>query len=366
MPILSDRYLFKNPAKRLAAGLFDFAGALLFFLFRPRRPLDASKIKKILLIRTDQLGDAVMIRPAALAFKKQFPAVQIDLLCDAASLPLFQEDLFLTRLIGMSPTWFSGRGRGGNVRVEFWRILREVRAERYDAAIDFRGDLRSILLMTLAGIPERVGYGVTGGGFLLTRRGQYSRTLHQVLLNARLLDFFKVDGAACKLPPLSVTQKEAQSFWQGNGRPLAESADKRLIFHFGAGRPEKSWKADRCQALLKKVSDERLGKIVLIGAAHEKKLLPAEELPEGALDLRGKTTLRELIVLLSKAAVFTGMDSGPAHVAACQGLPVVSIFGGPNDPALWHPWAERLFLVAPAEAESAEVVLNALKKALQA
>ena len=366
MPILSDRYHFKNAARRLAVFGFDFAGAVLFFFLRPRAALDTNKIRKILLIRTDQLGDAVMIRPAVQVLKKKFPAAQIDLICDAANLPLFQADPFFTRLIGMSPTWFSGRGRGGNALMESWRILREMRTGRYDAAIDFRGDLRHILLMTLAGIPERIGYGVTGGGFLLTRCAQYSSALHQVLLNLRLLSFFHAETAASPLPALSVSEKETQSFWQGTGAPLAESKDKLLIFHLGAGRIEKSLKPDLCQTLLKRIAEERLGRMVLVGTAGDKILLPAERLPRETLDLRGKTTLRELIILMSKASVFVGVDSGPAHVAACQGLPVVSIFKGPNDPAVWHPWAERLYLVTQAESDSVDAVLNALRRAVPA
>ncbi len=369
MPLLSDRYLFRCWLKRFALFFFDAVGAVFFAASKPKQPLDTSKLRRILLIRTDQLGDVLMVRPAAAALKKHFPDVAIDLLCDRVHLALFVEDPFFDRLIGMDATWFSRKKNKGSAFVESLRLVRTMRQVGYDAAIDFRGDLRHIFILACSGIPERIGYGVTGGGFLLTRQGRYEFTRHQVLLNMELLRFFGIENPS--LTPLAFrsSDEEQRAFWQGAGLGLEARREPLFIFHFGAGLPEKMWESTKCRELLKRVAQENSGKIVLVGTEEEKQHVPVDVLPPGSCDLRGQTSLRDLIILFSRPGIFIGMDSGPAHIAAAQGMSVVSIFKGPNDPAVWHPWTERLYQVThPRECPATIAVVpvvDAIRKAVR-
>ena len=179
MPFDSARYVYRHGLKRIAAAFFDFVGAWLTLPFR-HPPANIESVKKILVIRLDQIGDVVMTRPALKAIQERFPQAEMDALVSSETAPLFSFIPGIHTVIVFKGGWFS--------------ILRLLRLRKYDLAIDFRGDLRNIALMAAAGIPHRLGYGITGGGFLLTHEGRFSRRLHQVELNLQLLSPLKVES----------------------------------------------------------------------------------------------------------------------------------------------------------------------------
>ena len=168
---MSEHYLFKHPAKRYVAVCLDACGSFWRRLSpRPDKPFDPRGVKKILLIRLDHLGDVLMVRPALDAVRSYFPEATIDFLLASDYAALFSYEPRLN-LIPVTHHWFSRHSPWMDQITEIRELIARLRREHYDLGIDFRGDLRNIALMTLAEIPERVGYGITGGGFFLTRQG---------------------------------------------------------------------------------------------------------------------------------------------------------------------------------------------------
>lgn len=312
------QYAFRRWEKRAAACLLDLIGSL-FFLplkFIGRRSHHDSP-RKILVIRLDSIGDVVMTKPAIEALRRKFPKAEIDLLIAPQAASLFQHEPELCRVIEFKPSR---------------HILSKIRKNRYEVGIDFRGDLRNILLMTLAGIPCRLGYGRTGGGFLLTSCPPYDLKKHQVFLNMRLLTFFGIYGG----PVLSSFRHEKDSINASlPGKP-------RIAIHMGAGYPSKRWPKENYLQLIDRIRNEGLGEIILIGTEEDRNEIPIVE--GDVIDLRGKTDLADLAVLFETCDLFVGNDSGPAHIAAAQGIDVFVIFSGTNDAARWHPWTNRLHL----------------------
>ncbi len=339
------RYVFRHKAKRLLAALFDAAGACLFFIPNHfRKPIDTEKIKKILVIRLDHLGDLAMTRPAIALLKKKFPQAQIDLLVSCGAASLFEDGGEIHERIIMNPSWFSPNAGFGNPWREALRILRVLKSNAYDLAIDFRGDLRIILLMAWAGIPQRFAYGITGGGFLLTHCGPYSPSLHQVLLNIKLLEPLGIRGEA-ENKPFSYPDARQLQVLNSLKSFLPENSVRRIVIHPGAGYASKRWPAIKFKVLIGKILEENLGNVLLIGTEAEKKLLSFEISDSKLIDLRGKTKLEDLPVLLDMCQLFIGNDSGPSHLAAAQGIPMIVLFSGTNEAAVWHPWSKFLQLM---------------------
>ena len=355
------RYAFKNKSKRFWAALGDAVGHAAFLVPRFLKPkLDLARIKKILVIRLDHLGDVAMTRPALQALFNHFPHAQIDLLVPAETAPLLQDSREVRKILTMEHSWFSKSSLKEQWR-EAQNILGHLKEQHYDLGIDFRGDLRNILLMAFAGIPERFGYGRTGGGFLLTYLGKYSRKEHQVELNRKLLRPLGIDEEPANEPFLYSQSRKLQ-FWESTGRLLPEGARPRIVIHPGAGYPSKRWPASKFKTLIERILAENLGPIILIGTETEKNLLSLDVRDPRLIDLRGKTRLEELPILLDACHVFIGNDSGPSHIAAAQGLPLILLFSGTNDALVWHPWAKSIALIrhevpcSPCEARECPLI----------
>ncbi len=343
MPFLSQ-YIFKRKSKRLLAALFDALGSLFFLFSRlTQRKLDPACIQKILVIRLDQLGDTAMMRPALRALRARFPHARIDLLLARETAPLFQDSREAREILVLDGSWFSDarpRDQWKNAQ----KILKQLQENHYDLGVDFRGDLRNIVLMHFAKIPFRFGYGVTGGRFLLTHPGDYSPREHQVMLNLKLLKPLRINPEIFN-EPFSYSETRKVKFWESPGRLLPQGPKPRILIHPGAGFPSKRWSPENFRVLIESILQEDLGHVILIGTEKEKVFLPLQVGDERVIDLRGQTTLDELPILFDACHFYIGNDSGPSHIAAAQGLSLVILFSGTNDASVWHPWSKSLALV---------------------
>ncbi len=349
-------YTFKNPWKRWLAAAFDAVGGALCFPFRSsRKPLDLAAVQSILVIRLDHIGDVVMSRPAIRALRKKFPHAAIDLLVTGDIAPLFEDSKEIRTVIRAKPGWFDRKASFAQKWAEFWRLVGVLKGQAvaeglppkntYDLGIDLRGDIRNILLMSLAGIKHTVGYGITGGGFLLSEEIPHDGSRHQVRLNLDLLSSFHV-AQDNKLLPFEYSPEKARKFWQKIQTLPPTTLPTRVAVHMGSGYSSKRWPFEDFRALVQKIDKEALAQIVLIGTDTERTAVPDLKLSsERFIDLRGKTDLGDLPILLDVCDIFIGNDSGPAHIAAAQGLEIILLASGTNDIRLWYPWTDRLSLL---------------------
>lgn len=340
---MGRKYVFRKKWKRVLMALFDSAGTILFLMVRVFRKSHSPVPNRILIIRLDSLGDAVLTLPAIQALEKRFPKAQIDFLVSSPAQNLFRFLFPRSTVHLFEKNWLAGRGTFKEIWKEFFRVANELRALRYDLGIDFRGDLRTILLMGWAKIPNRWGRGGAGGGFFLTRCHPYPYRKHEILENLDLVreegTFPKAEFQRISLPPQSLEPVEK---W------LAPAKGRRkIVIHPGAGYPSKRWPAANFVDLAQRIQDKRLGFPIFIGSAEEKNLLDScqNQLKDGFLDLTGKTTFEELLGLLERVDLFIGNDSGPAHLAACLGCRLVIVFSGTNDFRRWAPWSSTLRVV---------------------
>jgi len=346
MRFLKDRYHYKKVQKRLAVACLDGVGNVLASLFRriPSRR-QTRPIHRILVIRLDQMGDVVMTKPALTALREKFPDAAIDLLIAEENRALFEQDPEIDEVIGLQSHWFSTHPSVSAQIQSFFRILGQARRKQYDLAIDFRGDLRHILWMWLAGIPRRLGYGRTGGDFLLSEKTTYSANEHQVNLNLNLLEGFGITRQS-KIKPFIYSKEQKIDFENRLSDVLGPALGPRIVVHPSAGYPTKRWGSLKYWELIQRILAADIGQIVLIGTEGEKQDFPELEAANGKLvDLRGKTSLTDLLVLFESCDYFVGNDSGPSHLAAAQGMEVLVIFSGTNDSRLWRPWTNRLRLI---------------------
>ncbi len=333
-------YIFRSFWMRLGAGILDMAGSILVRLFTWGRGLQPdpkvlANPAGILVVRMDHIGDLLFARPCFQALRALYPQARITALVSSAGASLLNQDPGIDETIIWEAPWFrrldSSRGQLG-----FWGLVRELRHRNFDLSLDLRGDLRHHILLMLAGIRVRVGFGITGGSFLLHLPLKLRAQVHEVERN---LDAVRALGAK-QTPkafiPLALKRDELQrgkNQWHGSGY--------KVVVHPGSGDIAKCWPpaafAKVCDALT-----EHGCEVVLVGSAFEKSL--AENVAglcrQPVRVLAGETSLRGLAALTTAADLFIGNDSGPAHLAVTQGIPVIIIWSETNAPEEWGPWGE--------------------------
>ncbi len=293
------------------------------------------------------MGDALLLRPALLKLRESLPEAEIHLLTTPENAPLFLLDSFIDRVIPFNGHWFQKETGLLNKIAAFFQILGQIRKEKYAATVDFRGDVRANLLIAMAGVPVRLGYGATGGGWLLTHEKPWRTDRHQVLLNTDLLADWGVvsDPAQTENPYVVFPQSVERQLLQF--APAAFSGSFAVI-HAGAGNPEKEWPWESFKSLAERfLSAQKIRSVFFVGTTAEKKRT-GEINAEGVIDLRGQTDLHELACLLSHADFFVGNDSGPAHLAAAQSIPIALIASATNQIEFWHPWSNCMTIVPSA------------------
>lgn len=355
-------YVFKRKWKCWVISFFDFLGRILTCCSRRNFDFKPFLVKKILVTRIDHLGDALLLRPALLALRRAQPHFEIHLLTPSENAPVFQLDPFIDRVLTFDNHWFRKKLSFGQMLSNFLKLRALIRSERYDAFIDFRGDLRSNALAWIARIPIRFGYGITGGGWMLTHEKHSSESVHQVFRNLTLLSDWGVPNTAPDNPrvyfPANIPSQMQTKLAGFEEQPYA-------LIHAGAGNPLKEWPWNSFVELANHIlRSKRVQIVYLIGTQDEKRRCPHKS-SQNFIDLRGETDLHELAYLMQGAAFFIGNDSGPAHLAAAQGIPVLVIASSTNVIAHWHPWTKKLRLVnsqsaSPAPERAVWLALNEL------
>lgn len=293
--------------------------------------------KKLLLIRLDHIGDLLMTTPAIHALKLRFPESSLCLLASPAALPIIAGNPEIDRTFSFRVPWYDGgRAQRFSCR-EYIRLLRQLRRERFDAAIDFRGDFRVLLFFSFLGkAKQRVGYAALGGEFLLTRSCPYDENRHFVDANLALANC--LDG-----PPAS---PGIQYFV--NASPAIASHVDKFLSKLGIGAGDsiigihpatiphwrlKRWAPARFAALADALARREGVKIVLTGGKEDVAELEniVSLMREKAWITAGRTSIPQLVELIRRCRLFVSNDTGPMHIAAAVATPLVAIFG-PTDP----------------------------------
>ncbi len=283
---------------------------------------------KILVRAPNWIGDAVMATPALFALRRRFPDTEIALLAKPPIAALFEADPNVDRCVVYERP---GRheGLGG-----FFRLVLALRKMRFQLAILFQNAFEAALIAVAAGIPQRVGYDRDGRGFLLTHPCANTRQ-HQRDAYLRLVETVGCD-VATPPPALTVTAKERESAGALHG---VTEDDLWVGINPGAAYGSaKRWPPDRFAA----VADEmvrRFGvRIAILGSLAEREIAETvrRQMKAPATQLAGRTTVREMMAILSRCRLLVTNDSGPMHVAAALGVPVVAVFG-PTDPTATSP-----------------------------
>ncbi len=321
---------------------------------RPKTELHPADIKKILLIRLRRIGDVIMTTPAVTLLKNHLPGAALTYLVEEPYRRLVHGNPCLDKVIAVE--------KKQKFR-DFVRLILEIRAEHYDALLDFHGGPRASWITFFSGAKLKIGYGIKHKGFLYDirvprgRPGHEGGFVHSVENHVNLVRALGLVFEGSDIPPLffpDPTKQEArrvQKILEDKGFV----SSKNIVLHIGAGNDFRDWGTKNIAALVRRLAEHTGLKVVLVGSASaDDKKTEAEIMAvvaaDGAqtsnniLSLVGELNLAELKGLVARSALFIGPDSGPMHIAASTTTPIVAYFG-PTLPAHFAPWRAKAAII---------------------
>lgn len=299
--------------------------------------------KKILVIRTDRLGDVVLTTPALKALRESCPQSHIAIMVNPHTQELLEDNPYIDEVIVYDK---DKKDRGV---IGFLKFVMALKKKRFDLAIVLHTKKRTELITFLADIPKRIGYGNRKFGFLLTDRIPDTRHLglkHEI---DYCLDILRKLGLKIRdRKPYIAVKKESLKWVDDFLKTQSISGhDKIAGLHPGASCPSKRWLKERFVILANRLVEDYGFKILIIAHGKENVAI-ADELAKNirspVINLAGRLTLSQLAAALKRCAIFISNDSGPVHIASAIGTPVISIFGRNQaglSPLRWGPVGMR-------------------------
>jgi len=305
--------------------------------------------KRILIARTDRIGDVILSTPVIKAMRQAYPHAYIAMLVSPYTKDIVEGNPYLDEVLVLDK----------DVRHKSWlgflKFSFLLRRKRFDLAIILHPASRVHLLAFSAGIRRRIGYDYKLG-FLLTDRLRHTKQLGQRHEAEYNLDLLKILGIEAKDKNLFIPLKEAAEKWAEDlfKRQGIKPSDKLLVIHPGASCVSKIWPAERFAETTDKLAEKYGFKILVIAGPRD--IAVAEKVAANIryplINLAGKTSVAQLASLLKRCRLFISNDSGPVHIACAVGTPVISIFGRAQkglSPMRWGPLGlKSKFLHKPA------------------
>lgn len=290
---------------------------------------------RILILKPSALGDIVHTLPLLVSLKKSFPNRYIAWGVKEKFADLLVKNPYLDEVI----IW---KERG------FWKFAKDIRDRRFDVVLELQGLFRTGLIAYLSKAPQRWGF-----------LKEETKENQLFFLNIRVptpsvnivekyLDFAEHLQAE-RITEFPIGEKElakeyiAQYFQRTNILP----GEKLIALIQGTGWENKTWKAERFAQLGRLLNAKKNWKVMLIwgvGEAEKEKAYKINKMAADRLIIAPATTIFQLISLLKRCSMAIGGDTGPLHLAAALGLPVVGLYG-PTPPSRNGPFTEKAEII---------------------
>lgn len=303
-------------------------------------------LQKILVTRTDRLGDLVLSTPVFEALRRHFPKAHLACLTFLQNRAVVEGNPHLNEVIlydkqGSERSWW------GN-----FRFAKRLQQKHFDAVIHLHPTNRMHLVSWLASIPVRIGYRKKNGWTLThaleDRKAEGAK--HEAEYNFDLLKFLGVEAPPVLKTHFPLRERDRVSLNNLLQNLGFDPEEPYVVLNPSASCPSKIWPPDRFALLADRIQEKFGHSVALIGSALDRPF--SEGVRNFAvrplMDLTGRLTLGMLGWFLKNARVLISNDSGPVHVARAVGTPAVSIFGrnlAGLSPRRWGPLGKEARVV---------------------
>ncbi len=297
----------------------------------------------ILIVKLSAVGDVIHTLPSLAALRKLYPRAHITWVVEEMSADLLRDHPLIDRLlVSRRPSWIREflHGRPVWPLLEMIVFIRALRERRYDIVIDFHGLFKSSAIVLLSRGKRKLGYDSMQelSGLFVKEKIPEDMGKHAV---DRYLDFPRYLGAREIKPKFLIPLKEEN---RTRVEDLLKAHHVESAAGFVAINPvalweTKLWENRKFALLADRIIEELNTDVVFTGSGAREIAKIRDVMKHPAANLGGKTSLRDLGCLYRRARLLVTTDTGPMHLAAAVGTPVVALFG-PTDPARTGPYGE--------------------------
>ena len=300
------------------------------------------KSLRILVTRTDRMGDLVLTTPVFAAIRRQFPDCYLAALVMKQYVSILEGNPAIDEII---PYDKAGRQK------KWWQNMLfalSLRKKKFDVVVNVHSTNRMHMLSFFAGIPVRAGYNSDARGLLLTHSVPLTRDIKKVHQVNYYREMVKALGCVSANRDMNLETKISREEAQNVLRRYVAPSQKMLIgiapgATYGAA---KKWFPDRFAETLNRLDEQFSVQGIILGGKADR--ITAEEVRTSAradmINLAGETSLREAIYLISQCRLFISNDSGLMHVAGALNVPTIAIFGSTN-PTTTSPVGKQSLIV---------------------
>lgn len=293
--------------------------------------------KRILIIRTDRIGDVALSTPAIKALRNSYPLSYIAFMVRPYAKEIVEGNPYLDEVIlydkdGIHKGFFSTLLFGLHMR-----------KKRFDTAIILHPTNRAHIIAFVAGIPNRIGLN-RKLPYLLTKALDDEKFRGEKHELEYTLDILRNIGVEVydKSPYIPVKESNEESVDLKLIRKGVKSSDLLIAVHPGASCPSKRWPLERFASLIDRVKKSFNVCIVLVSGPDDIAQVTElkQKLNSDVVDISGETSVGELAALLKRCRLFISNDSGPVHIATAVGTPSIVVFGRKQpglSPKRWGP-----------------------------
>lgn len=356
---LHSGYLMTNPIMIIFFRIVDFGGSLFFTFLKRSRPTE--KPKKILIAKIDHLGDVLMSLYVLPVIKKAFPDAEIHYVCGSWCQKIVQNNPFVKQILTFDHCRLNRNGsflgRFKKMISDFISVVKIMRKEKYDIAMDLRGYFPNFLpILAFGNVRYKLGYATGGFGFLLDKTVVWREGVHETEHFFDLLREF-IESPQRENPQLDYlidsqgAEKLLKDFKVEHDRPII------LIHAFCQKsnlRDFKSWRTEEWKKVIRFL--ENKGYMILCtGDEDDAPFIRRTIEGTSAINLAGKTSLYLLSGLIKKAKYVICIDTFVSHLSAALGAKTIVIFNHGEPVEQWRPWGNFVEVI-PIESHANSVL----------
>ena len=312
--------------------IFDSIGSIFFSAFKILKIIpqdikfEKESIKKILVIRIDRIGDLVLSTPVFRSLKQTYVEAQVHVLVGE-----YTKDLVIN-----------------NKNIDKVVVLeKDIIENNYDLAIVLNPGIKANRLAFLSGAKFRIGYKGRGGSFFLTHKladDRETRVRHEVVSALEVAGIAQAttEDKTLEVSTTVIGEEIADQFFSNNN---LSSDDFTVMIHPGARQEYIRWNTRGFAEVADMLIRGKSAKVILLCGKEEvrlveevKKYMHNEAITASSISLTG------LVSLIKRMKLFIGNSTGPMHIAAALGTPLVAMFGSrhPLDSVEeWGPWGDN-------------------------
>ena len=309
----------------------------------------------MLLIRLRSIGDTVLMTPCLQALKDWQLSVEVSVVIEPLAAPILEGHPLVDHLFV-----------AGKSLVSKSALIGRLRRERFDLAFNLHGGTTGMLLASMCGAQHTFAYRGQRGSWLLTDRapgpdGILERDrIHSVEQQLALLHWAGVPMPEQPRLALEISSNAATSVREKlvaagiSGAQLVASSRFAVVAP-GAAFESKRWSGRGFSSVIDHLSNRwRLASIIIAGPGQEHLAKEVAESSNSNPRVLSGVSLAELKAIIGTfGRIFVGNDSGPMHIAAALGCPVVAVFGSSN-PDVWRPWTTSPYRALGGERGTAD------------